>query len=67
MNNKFIAQFIGAAKNRMAEIAEAAMLFPKSDLFGYGEQVGRYQGLQAALEILDAILRDDEEKEKSSG
>lgn len=66
MRDKVIEQFIKEAKEALAEMAEGAMQFPRSEPFPHGVQVGKYQGLQFALEILESILSDDKEKEKHS-
>lgn len=64
--DQLTSRFIGEAKQALAEIAEDAMLFPKSEPFGHGEQVGKYQGLKFALEILEDLMRDNLEKERNS-
>lgn len=61
-----LVKYIGEVKRIMAEDAEAAMMRPKHELFGLGLDAGKYQGLHKALEILDNILRDTEEKERKS-
>lgn len=64
--DQVLMKFIGQVKAEQAEIAEAGMLRPKRELFALGETSGNYQGLQRALDILDSIIRDKEEKERSS-
>lgn len=66
MSDKLISRFIGEAKQALAQIAADSMQFPKADPFGHGEQVGRWQGLNLALELLEDVLREDTEKEKRS-
>lgn len=66
MKTELIGAYIGALKHEQAEIAEAAMLRPKKELFELGESAGRYQGLERALEILEDILSDEREKERKS-
>lgn len=63
MADASIVRAIIKCKDTMAEHAEAAMLFPKSDPYQHGSQVGCYHGMQKAVEILESILRDDNEKE----
>ena len=48
------------------ELARTSMQFPKAEPFDHGVQVGKYQGLQLALELIDNILRDDNKKEQDS-
>lgn len=66
MSDNTIQRFIGEVKETLAATATDSMLFPKPEPFGHGVQCGNYQGLQRALDILDNILRGDEEKEKHS-
>lgn len=63
MSHPTIIKFVSEVKRKMAEHAESAMIRPKRELFEAGESVGRYQGMQAALDILDEILSDQYEKE----
>ena len=39
---------------------------PKADPFEHGVQAGKYQGVQLALDIIENILRDENEKELSA-
>jgi len=64
--DQILVKFIGQIKQLQAELAEASMLRPKRDLFGLGEAAGNYQGLQKALDKLDDIIRDKDEKERSA-
>ena len=61
-----IGKLITELKAKQADLAEAAMMFPKSDPFEHGCQCGRYQGIQLALDAIDSILRDEIEKERKS-
>ena len=61
-----ITQFITEAKKALSQLAEDSMMYPKADPFEHGCQCGKYQGLDFALEILESILRDDQEKELKS-
>jgi hypothetical protein len=65
-DSQIIQALLSAIKGQQAEIAESAMMTPRAEPFAHGMQVGVYQGLQQALETLNAILRDDYEKEKHS-
>ena len=44
--------------------AEAAMQFPREEPFHHGVQVGFWQGLKEAHSIIEAVLQDEEEKER---
>lgn len=63
---QILVKFIGRMKQQQAELAEASMLRPKHELFGLGEAAGKYQGMQNALDILDDIIRDKDEKERTA-
>jgi len=56
-------KFIVKVKEEMAIVAEDSCLHPVSDPFVHGVQVGRYQGLKDALDILDALYREELDKE----
>lgn len=66
MTHSVAMKFISEVREHMKEHAENTMLWPKRELFGMGESVGKYQGLQTALDIMDNILNDKLEKEKYS-
>jgi hypothetical protein len=65
-DSRFITQLISLLKEQQAAIAEDAMLRPKSKRFEAGTIAGRYQGVQMALDTVDALLRDNYEKETRS-
>lgn len=46
-------------REELLEQAEAAMRFPKKDPFEHGTQVGFWQGLEAATQIIEAALKDE--------
>ena len=62
----FIGRFIGEVKQTLTHQAEDAMTLPKADPFEHGVVAGEYRGLQRALNILENLLRDTDEKEKLS-
>ena len=49
------------AKARVAHDAMKRQLEGKDATFEYGKAVGTYAGLQAALNYIDRLLKDDEE------
>lgn len=59
-------KLISGLKFAQEEIATAGMMRPKADPFEHGVQAGKYQGVQLALDIIENLLRDENEKEKSS-
>jgi hypothetical protein len=52
------ATFVAKVREKMAEVATASCERPKSEPFDHGQQVGKYQGLQEAVEIFQDIIRD---------
>ena len=58
-----IGLLIGLLKEKQRALADDAMVYPQADQFNHGLQVGRHQGVQLALDLIDSILRDDLEKE----
>ncbi len=66
MSDQVLQKFIQEAREASIETAVGAMKFPKGELFQYGVEVGKFQGINLALEILDSILRGDDDKEKRS-
>ena len=59
-----IARVIGEIKDKMVVTAEAAML-QQFDPIQAAVNVGKYRGLLAALDTIDAILRDNLDEERS--
>ena len=59
-------KLISDLKFAQEEIATAGMMRPKADPFEHGVQAGKYQGVQLALDIIENILRDENEKELSA-
>ena len=66
MSDQVIQRFIGEVKQTLSQHAEDSMEFPKAEPFEHGLQVGKYQGIQYALNILEVIMRDDRFKESQS-
>jgi hypothetical protein len=50
------------AKARVAHDAMKRQLEGKDATFEYGKAVGTYAGLQAALNYIDRLLKDDEDE-----
>ena len=65
MSESIISRVIGEIKDTMAVTAESAML-QQFDPVQSAVIVGKYRGLKEALDIIDAILRDNLEKERNS-
>jgi hypothetical protein len=58
---KLISDFIGAVKARQAEIAQGLAHGNASDFNAYQRLVGENLGLEQPLEILNYLLKEDED------
>jgi hypothetical protein len=58
---KLISDFIGAVKARQAEIAQGLAHGNASDFNAYQRLVGENLGLEQSLEILNHLLKEDED------
>jgi hypothetical protein len=58
---KVISDFIGAVKARQAEIAKGLAHGNASDFNAYQRLVGENLGLESSLEILNHLLKEDED------
>ena len=58
---RYVEDFIGAIKVRQAEIASSMIAGNVVNFETYQRLVGQYAGLQEALEILNNLLKDDDE------
>jgi hypothetical protein len=58
---KLVADFIGAVKARQAEIAQGLAHGNASDFNAYQRLVGENLGLEQSLEILNHLLKEDED------
>ena len=58
---KVLSDFIGAVKARQAEIAKGLAHGNASDFNAYQRLVGENLGLEQSLEILNYLLKEDED------
>ena len=58
---KLISDFISAVEARQAEIANGLAHGNASDYYAYQRLVGENLGLEASLEILNHLLKEDED------
>ena len=58
---KLISDFIGAVKARQAEISAGLTNGNCVNFESYQRLVGQYQGLEEALEILNNLLKEDDD------
>ena len=63
MSDRLVMQFIGEVKKTLTQHAEDAMILPKPSPFEHGLVAGEYRGLQRALDILDDLMRDINDKD----
>ena len=60
---KVIGDLIGALKSRQAEIAASLASGNASTWETYQRMVGTHQGLQESLDILNKLLKDENERD----
>ena len=60
---KVIGDLIGALKSRQAEIASSLASGNASTWEAYHRMVGTNQGLQESLDILNKLLKDENERD----
>ena len=58
---KLVADFIGAVKARQAEIAQGLAHGNAADFNAYQRLVGENLGLEQSLDILNYLLKEDED------
>jgi hypothetical protein len=58
-----IGDLIGALKSRQAEIAASLASGNASTWETYQRMVGQFQGLQESLDILNKLLKDENERD----
>lgn len=58
---RYVSDFIDAVKVRQAEIAASLANGSASDFQSYQRLVGEYSGLQMSIDILNNLLREDED------
>jgi hypothetical protein len=60
-----IGDLIGALKSRQAEIAASLAAGNAANWESYHRMVGHFAGLQEALDILNKLLKDEDEYERT--
>jgi len=60
---RYVSDLIHAIKVRRAEVGESIADGNASNYESYQRLVGQRQGLQEALNILDNLLKEDEQRE----
>jgi hypothetical protein len=60
---KTIGDLIGGVKSRQAEIAASLAAGNAANWETYHRMVGHYAGLQEALDILNNLMKEDDEHE----
>ena len=66
MSDRLIGNIIKGIKEQQSDISRGGMLYPKSEPFEHGVQVGTYQGLEIALQVLTGALDMEAETERKS-
>ena len=62
--DKTTYQILTKIREELLIRAEATVQFPREEPFHHGVQVGVWQGLKLAHEIIESVLQDDEEAER---
>jgi hypothetical protein len=62
---KTVGDLIGGVKARQAEIAASLAAGNAANWESYHRMVGHFAGLQEALDILNKLLKDDDEHERT--
>jgi len=60
---RYVSDFIGAVKARRAEIAESLAAGNCINFESYQRLVGQLQGLDESLDILNNLLKEEDEHE----
>jgi hypothetical protein len=60
---KTLSDLIGGIKSRQAEIAASLAVGNAANWETYHRMVGHYSGLQESLDILNNLMKEDEENE----
>ena len=63
MSQQIVGAFITKLREELLNQAESCVRFPREEPFHHGCQVGVWQGLEKAHQLLESVLRDDEEQE----
>ena len=58
---RYVSDFIGAVKARQAEISQGLSNGNCVNFESYQRLVGQHQGLQEALEIINNLLKEEED------
>ncbi|MFM2095246.1 MAG: hypothetical protein RIS70_2370 [Planctomycetota bacterium] len=58
-----LSDLIGGVKTRQAEIAASLAAGNAVNWESYHRMVGQYQGLQEALDILNSLMKEEDEHE----
>jgi hypothetical protein len=58
---RYVSDFIAAVESKQAEIAASLANGSASDFNSYQRLVGEYSGLQMSIDILNNLLKEDED------
>ena len=58
---RYVSDFIDAVKARQAEIGRSLLAGNAADFSAYQRLVGEHAGLESALDILNNLLKEDED------
>lgn len=60
-----LEQLVGRLRDRQAELALQSMQAPAADHAAYRQMVGHWQGLGEALQFIEELLNDADERDRS--
>lgn len=66
MSDRLIGKIIMDLKSALDKQAHDSMTFAHGEPFQHGTQVGVYQGLLQALDVINAVLEDADQRERNS-
>lgn len=66
LSNNLLSKLIVSLREAQDKQAHDSLRFPKSDPFEHGRQVGTYQGISQALDILEGVVEADALAERNS-
>jgi hypothetical protein len=61
---RYVTDFISAVKARQAEVAQSLAVGHASNFDAYQRLVGEHAGLERSLEILNNLLKEEEDDDR---
>jgi len=64
--DRITSAFLLRVEKEKADRSEDAMRYPREGAFEHGVQVGTWQGLDLAVQLMKVVLEEDDQRERSS-